>query len=134
MEVKITSDKLADTLREAMEDYAGTITEIVNKQAEDVAKWSAEELKKGGPYKERPGKYTRDWDSKIREKKVSKITGEVTYSVYNKKHYQLTHLLEKGHVKRNGSGRVKAFEHIAPVEKQAEERYTQKLSEEIENI
>lgn len=134
MEVKITSDKLADTLREAMEDYAGTITEIVNKQAEDVAKWSAEELKKGGPYKERTGKYTRDWDSKIREKKVSKITGEVTYSVYNKKHYQLTHLLEKGHVKRNGSGRVKAFEHIAPVEKQAEERYTQKLSEEIENI
>lgn len=134
MEVKITSDKLADTLREAMEDYAGTITEIVNKQAEDVAKWSAEELKKGGPYKERTGKYTRDWDSKIREKKVSKITGEVTYSVYNKKHYQLTHLLEKGHVKRNGSGRVKAFEHIAPVEKQAEERYTQKLSEEIESI
>lgn len=134
MEVKITSDKLADTLKEAMEDYAGTITEIVNKQAEDVAKWSAEELKKGGPYKERTGKYTKDWDSKVREKKVSKITGEVTYSVYNKKHYQLTHLLEKGHVKRNGSGRVKAFEHIAPVEKQAEERYTQKLSEEIESI
>lgn len=134
MEVKITSDKLADTLKEAMKDYAGTITEIVNKQAEDVAKWSAEELKKGGPYKERTGKYTKDWDSKVREKKVSKITGEVTYSVYNKKHYQLTHLLEKGHVKRNGSGRVKAFEHIAPVEKQAEERYTQKLSEEIENI
>ncbi len=134
MEVKITSDKLADTLREAMEQYAGTVTEIVNKQAEETAKWSAEELKKGGPYKERTGKYTKDWDSKIREKKVSKITGEVTYSVYNKKHYQLTHLLEKGHVKRNGSGRVKAFEHIAPVEKQAEEQYTQKLSEEIESI
>lgn len=134
MEVKITSDKLADTLREAMEQYAGTVTEIVNKQAEETAKWSAEELKKGGPYKERTGKYTKDWDSKIREKRISKITGEVSYSVYNKKHYQLTHLLEKGHVKRNGSGRVRAFEHIAPIEKQAEERYTQKISEEIENI
>lgn len=36
----------------------------------------------------------------------------------NKKHYQLTHLLEKGTSYRKGGrkvGNVKAFEHIAPV-------------------
>lgn len=48
----------------------------------------------------------------------SVITGLNGYSVYNKKHYQLTHLLEKGHQLRKGGrkvGNVKAFEHIAPV-------------------
>lgn len=134
MEVKITSDELAETLNKLMEDYTGAVTEIVNEQAKDIAEWSSDELKKGGPYRERTGKYTKDWDSKIREKRVSKLTGEVTYSVYNKKHYQLTHLLEKGHVKRNGSGRVRAFEHIAPVEKEAEERFIKGISEGIERL
>ena len=44
-------------------------------------------------------------------------TGEDGYTVFNKKHYQLTHLLEYGHQSRNG-GRVRAFSHIAPVNEQ----------------
>ena len=32
MEVKITSDELAETLNKLMEDYTGTVTEIVNTQ------------------------------------------------------------------------------------------------------
>ena len=57
-------------------------------------------------------------DCHNKEHKASVITGLNGYSVYNKKHYQLTHLLEKGHQLRKGGrkvGNVKAFEHIAPV-------------------
>ena len=57
-------------------------------------------------------------DISPRGSRTSVITGLNGYSVYNKKHYQLTHLLEKGHQLRKGGrkvGNVKAFEHIAPV-------------------
>lgn len=61
---------------------------------------------------------TKDWTHDQRSSRTSVITGLNGYSVYNKKHYQLTHLLEKGHQLRKGGrkvGNVKAFEHIAPV-------------------
>ena len=118
MVVKVKPEQLDETIRGQLETYSAEITKNINENLKEVAETTAETLKKGGAYKERTGKYTPDWSVTAR-KAVSTTQGE-QYSVHNRKHYQLTHLLEKGHVTRNGK-RTRAFEHILPAEQAAEE-------------
>ena len=118
MVAKIDSNNLSAEIQKQLNSYSGNIAKAVNEKLETVAQETAEELKKGGSYKERTGKYSKDWDYKARKNYTPGISTE-EFSVYNKKHYQLTHLLEKGHVSRAGK-RVKAFEHILPTEQIAE--------------
>lgn len=118
MVVKVKPEQLDEAIRGQLETYSAEITKNINENLKEVAETTAETLKKGGAYKERTGKYTPDWSVTAR-KAVSTTQGE-QYSVHNRKYYQLTHLLEKGHVTRNGK-RTRAFEHILPAEQAAEE-------------
>lgn len=118
MVANIKPEQLDEAIRGQLETYSAEITKNINENLKEVADTTAETLKKGGAYKERTGKYTPDWSVTAR-KAVSTTQGE-QYSVHNRKHYQLTHLLEKGHVTRNGK-RTRAFEHILPAEQAAEE-------------
>lgn len=118
MVVKVKPEQLDEAIRGQLETYSAEITKNINENLKGVADTTAETLKKGGAYKERTGKYTPDWSVTAR-KAVSVTQGE-QYSVHNRKHYQLTHLLEKGHVTRSGK-RTRAFEHILPAEQAAEE-------------
>lgn len=118
MVVNIKPEQLDETIRGQLKTYSAEITKKINENLKEVAETTAETLKKGGGYKERTGKYTPDWSVTAR-KAVSTAQGE-QYSVHNRKHYQLTHLLEKGHVTRSGK-RTRAFEHILQAEQAAEE-------------
>lgn len=118
MVIKVDPNDFSAEIQKQLDFYSGNMTRAVNEKLEIVAHETAEELKKGGSYKERTGKYSKDWDYKARKNYTPGIFTE-EFSVYNKKHYQLTHLLEKGHVSRAGK-RVKAFEHILPAEQIAE--------------
>lgn len=118
MVVKVKPEQLDEAIRGQLETYSAEITKNINENLKEVADTTAETLKKGGAYKERTGKYTPDWSVTAR-KAVSTTQGE-QYSVHNRKHYQLTHLLEKGHVTRSGK-RTRAFEHILPAEQAEEE-------------
>lgn len=118
MVVKVKPEQLDEAIQGQLETYNAEITKNINENLKEVAETTAETLKKGGTYKERTGKYTPDWSVTAR-KAVSVTKGE-QYSVHNRKHYQLTHLLEKGHVTRNGK-RTRAFEHILPAEQTAED-------------
>ena len=118
MVVNVKPEQLDEAIREQLEEYNAEVTKAINQNLKEVADKTAETLKKGGSYKERTGKYTPDWNVTAR-KTASVIKGE-SYSVHNRKHYQLTHLLEKGHVTRNGS-RTRAFEHILPAEQAAQD-------------
>lgn len=109
----IKADDLAKTVSQVLKEYEGATIETMKKAVDRTSKQAVRDLKASSP--KRTGAYSRDWASKKR-----KTTNEWAYAktVYNKKHYRLTHLLEKGHRKVNG-GMVAARPHIAKVEQEA---------------
>lgn len=117
--MKTSIDNLDEAIKAELENWGNEVVKrAANEAFEETAAVAAQSLRQGGPYKEKTGRYTKDWTYDQRSGRTSVITGLNGYSVYNKKNYQLTHLLEKGHQLSRGGraiGNVRAFEHIAPV-------------------
>ena len=120
MVVKVDYNSLSEEIQNQLKTFGTALNREINEGLKEVADKTAETLRQGGPYNERSGKYTRDWAVKLRSRSYSSVTMTEEYTVYNKKNYQFTHLLEKGHVSRNGA-RVRPFEHIKPAEELAEQ-------------
>lgn len=127
--MKVSLDSLDEEIKKALEDYNVEVVRVTNESIKETAKEAAKMLKNGGPYKNRTGAYAKDWTAGQREKTKSVIQVQ-GYTVYNKKHSQLTHLLEHGHQSRNG-GRVKEFAHIAPVNDQMGEMVANKIESKL---
>ena len=105
--------ELSAAIQEALNEFGDEVSEAIHEAGKATADDLAKALKGSSPGF-RNHKYLQGWGSKETESSPLKVE----YVVYNRKHYQLTHLLEFGHATRNG-GRARAFPHIAPVEKTA---------------
>ena len=103
-----------DCLEDILAEYESNVrldTQEVISKIGDIAK---KEVKAGAPV--RTGRYKRGWT--VRKDRPSNPYRSSTI-VHNRTDYQLTHLLENGHVTRNG-GRTKPIAHIAPVAEHAD--------------
>lgn len=125
--VKIDITQMDKEIADTLTKFQYGFTSALEGRLEKVADWGASQLRRGGPYKERTGKYTADWA--YREEKVGKwAAGTPTFTIYNKKHYRLTHLLENGHrvVLKGGrvAGKADPRVHIAPVDEKLTEYAT----------
>lgn len=100
--------------------YATDVKEKVEAAQKETAKELVKDLKQDSPKK--TGDYAKGWRIKRTAKKLI---------VHNATNYQLTHLLEYGHPKKNG-GRVAAQVHIRPNEERAVRDYIDKIERAIE--
>lgn len=92
-ESKIDIDGLSDAVQEELKNWQeNTCNPVLNEAYKAGAEEGKKVLRQGGPYKERTGAYTKDWAVTQRNSIGRKVAGTESYSVHNKKHYQLTHL------------------------------------------
>lgn len=113
-------DDLAAELAAGLAEYSEEVTETIKRSVDEVAAATVNELKQTSP--KRTGAYAKDWANK----KAYEDTRSKRKTVYNKKHYQLTHLLEYGHAKRGG-GRVDPKPHIKAAEEKAAKEFESKI-------
>lgn len=121
------SSDLSAAIKANLITYSSEISAGVKKAVDKNVDVLEADLKRDSPKRKgsyrrqgkyRPGSYARSWRTIVTSNTFSTYRKEV----FNKDHYQLTHLLEKGHAKRGG-GRVAARVHIAPAEEKAVKNY-----------
>lgn len=102
-------DDLTDLVMDGLREYSELADTAMKKAIRKTATSVKKEISENAP--KRTGRYAKSWMAK--ETKENSHSLEMT--VHSKDRYQIAHLLEKGHAKRNG-GRVAAIPHIAPAE------------------
>lgn len=124
--VKLTVSEQMSTI---LEDYKGDVKSVWNKASNKVGRESVNKLKNTSPKK--TGSYAQGWSVKRTRGKGDLMD----VIVHNKTDYQLTHLLENGHVIRNKKGeygRTNGIKHIAPVEQWANDEIPREIERELE--
>lgn len=124
----IKAENLSSEIFKYLNNYKEDIEDDVIETVDEITKKARDELKNTSPrgIGSRTNPYYRGWSIKLSKKR----TGEYHKVIWNKTNYQLTHLLEFGHVTRNG-GRTKAIPHIRPVEEKYNVEFVDNLKKRI---
>lgn len=102
-------DDMADEIMKGLTEYADLADTAMKKAVRKTATSVKKEISANAP--KRTEKYAKSWTTK----KVKENSHSLEITVHSKDRYQIAHLLEHGHAKRNG-GRVAGKPHIAPAE------------------
>ena len=125
MSKTIQASDLQKEISKYLNEYKEDIDDEVVEAVDQISKEAKDELKQTSPRRKgtRENPYYRGWSVKLAKKQ----TGKYTKAIWNKTNYQLTHLLEFGHVTRSGP-RTRAIPHIRPVEEKYNVAFVDLLS------
>ena len=127
---------LSAAIKQVLTEYGEDVYKVLDEAVQDTVKQSTDKLKavnswantvSGSPY-------SADWahdDLQVDRVRVKRV-------VYNDGHARLTHLLEKGHVSKNGTGRtfgdVQAYPHIKGVNDWAVEELPKLIEDKLNRL
>lgn len=117
-------DDMASEIMQGLQEYSDLADVAMKKAVRKTATEVRKEISANAP--QRTGKYAKSWTAK----KVKENSHTLEMTVHSKDRYQLAHLLEKGHAKRNG-GRVAGKSHIAPAEEHGAELLESLITKEL---
>jgi len=115
---------VAVQMKDILDELDNDVKDSAKKEIQAVAKECVQKLRSTSPKK--TGSYAKGW--------AVKRLDDMTSTVYNRTDYQLTHLLENGHVIKNKKGtygRVPGTKHIKPVEDWASEELPRRIMSDL---
>lgn len=129
--MKIKADKIGNVIEDALKQYKKEVVDTAAEKAvTTVRREIVKYMKTSGNTPVRTGDYRKSWKGRT-DKVVGNLQNEYSVTIYaDAPEYRLTHLLEHGHRSRN-DGFVKAHEHIAQAQEQAEKLFTEVFEKEL---
>jgi hypothetical protein len=134
---RVSAINLSKAIKEIVEEYGSQVSFQLNDSIKEVTREAEDKLqavKRFAPDGHPTGAYSDDWQSSVVDTGRFTIRG----TVYNGYHYRLTHLLEFGHVTRNGTGRTfdrtPAYPHIAKVNDWAHDELIRNIKKKLEDM
>ena len=118
------TESVTAQMKDLLDEIDKDIQNSAKRNIDRVAKESVQKLRNTSPRK--TGSYAKGWGTKKE--------GDMDVVVHNRTDYQLTHLLENGHIIRNKKGtygRTRGIKHIAPVEEWAVDELPRRIMEDI---
>lgn len=118
------ADSFSVQMRALLDEVNEDVRKATERNIQLVAKEAVQKLKNTSPMK--TGSYSRGW--------AVKRISSTDAVVHNRTDYQLTHLLENGHVIKNKKGtygRAPAHKHIKPVEEWANDELPRRIMEDL---
>lgn len=132
MAKKTPIDKLKDNVSKILAEYGQDVGASVGEVSMQVAKKGAQALRNQSASEFGNGDYAKGWTVETNNKAHYQVLWSSV--IYNKTP-GLPHLLEHGHVTRNGTGRVyddtPAHEHIAPIEAELIETFEREVKSKL---
>lgn len=129
MSQQIEISEMERVIMDALEQYADKAADVIGETLPLVGQETAQDLRATSP--KLTGNYAASWTYGMQTSRGSKKKNKLV--VYNKKHYRIVHLLEKGHAKKNG-GRVEAKVHVKPAQDRAEQKAIERITDKLENL
>lgn len=122
-----TINNLDEAIADRLEDYSTAITNAVNEQTEKAANQLKKDIAADSPVK--TGKQKKSW--RVTKEKVA---GLDLKAIVHSTDYRKVHLLENGHLTRDGVTRTKPIRYVSTNEEKIIKQYEQAVAKAIKAV